>query len=130
MLGPEVVMMQATSFVHGQLYHLFSAWCKANLTNHNSVSPAKDRLNGDAGLVQVNTQVTQYFSSNAIALAYKAEQEMLRPDVIMLEPLGLFLGKMQDLSGSLSKFVKTINLRNPSPLGEGVNKANNTYHAR
>src|SRR6266702_8753946 len=55
---------------------------------------------------------------------------MLRPDVIVLEPLGLFLGKMQDLSGSLSKFVKTINLRHSSPLGESGNYTKKNYHAR
>src|SRR5438270_10862822 len=129
MLGPKILMMQMASFVNGQLYHLFSAWSQAELSSHNAVSPPKDRLNRATGLVQVNTQVIQYFSGNAIALAYKAKQEMLRPDVVVLEPLGLFLGKMQCFSGSLSKLVKTINPRHPSFLTESVNKAYNAYNA-
>src|SRR5215469_17997547 len=130
MLCPDIVMVEVTSFVHGQRYHFFCAWSQAEFSNHNAFPTAKDRLNGTAGPVQVNIQVIQYFSRDAFALAYKAQQKVLCPDVVVLETLGFFLGKMQGFSGSLSKFVKTINLRHPSPLSEGVNKANKTYNTR
>ena len=46
-----------------------------------------------------------------MALCYESEENMLSADVFMVEPLGLLIGKLHDLSGTISKsFVHRIHL--------------------
>jgi len=103
-------MIQAASFIDGQLDHLFGAWSQADLAKHDAISAANDKFNGAANLVQFNAQITQYFSSNAFALAHKPEQKVFCPDVVVLEALGFLLSQAQDFPGPLRKLIKPISI--------------------
>ena len=70
MFCTDIVMIQATSFIHGQLDHLFGAWSQADLTEDNAISTPNNKFNGAAYLVQFNAQITQYFGCNTLSLAH------------------------------------------------------------
>ena len=55
-------------------------------------------------------------SQPALALTDQTEQEMLRTDVVMVEPLRFFLSKLQHLAGALGKFIEFILGHNRLPL--------------
>src|SRR6266571_969945 len=101
-------MIKSTSFIHGQLNHLFSAWRQAELAEHNAVATPNNMLNGLTYLLQFDTQVTQHLSGNAFAFAHQAEQKMLRANVIVVEAMRLFLGQRQHIACSLREFVESL----------------------
>ena len=59
-----------------------------------------------ANLVQLDAQVGQHLGRDAFALAHQAEQEMLGPDVVMVEALRFFLRECQDFARSFGEFVE------------------------
>ncbi len=103
-------MIQAASFVDGELNHLFGTRSQTNLAQDDAVSPANNKFNGTSNFVEFDTEVTQYFRSNALTFAHKTEQKMFCPDVVVLEALGFFLSETQDFSGSLCKLIKPISI--------------------
>ena len=103
-------MIQATSFVNGQLDHLLDAWSQAKFAQDDVISPTNNKFNGATNFMLLYTKVTQNFRSNALAFSHKPEQKMFCPDIIVLEALGLFLSKTQDFSCSLCKLVKPISI--------------------
>src|SRR5712692_7100394 len=108
MFCADVVMVQATSFVNSQLDHLFGAWGKTNLAEHDAVSTTNNKFNSAANFVQFDAEATQYFCSHTLAFTYETEEKMFCPDVIVLEALGFLLGETQDFPGSLCELVKPI----------------------
>src|SRR6266436_1975793 len=108
MLGTDIVVVQATSFIDGQLYHLFGTRRQTDLAEHNPVAAANDKLNGTTNLVQFNAEVTKYFCCDTFSFAYKAKEQMFCPDVIVLEALRFLLCKAQDPPGPLCELVKPI----------------------
>ncbi len=106
----DIVMIQTTSFINGQLDHLFGAWSQTNFAQHDAVSTSNNKFNGAANLVQFNAQITQYFGGNALSLTYQTKQEMLGADIIVLEALRFFLSQAQNLSGSFGKSIKPISI--------------------
>ena len=103
-------MIQATSFINGQLNHLLGTRSQTNLAQDDAISPANNKFNGTSNFIEFDTEVTQYFSSNALTFAHKTEQKMFCPEVIVLEALGLFLSETQDFPCSLCKLVKPISI--------------------
>src|SRR5579864_1424531 len=108
MLGADIVMVQATSFVDGQLNHLFGTWGETYLAEYDAVSTSNNKFNGATNLIQLDAKVTQYFCRDTFSFAHQAKQKMFCPDVIVLEALGLFLGKAQDAPGPLCELIKPI----------------------
>ncbi len=100
MFCPDIMMIQAASFINGELNHLFGTRSQPNLAQDDAVSPANNKFNGAPNFVQFDPEVTQHFRGNALTFAHKTEQQMFCPDVVVLEALGFFLGKVQDFSCS------------------------------
>src|SRR5205085_10962540 len=83
MFSTNIVMIQATSFIHGQLDHLFGAWRQADLTQDNAITTSNNKFNGPANLVQFDAQITQYFDGDSLPLTHEAQQLMFGTDVIV-----------------------------------------------
>ena len=57
---------------------------------------------------QLDVHVLEDPCGDALALTHEAEQEVLRPDVVVVEPLGLILRQGEDLSGTVRELVESI----------------------
>src|SRR5579883_486453 len=107
-LRTNVVMPQASGFVHGQLDDLLSARGQADLADNHAVAAADDELDRAADLVQLDAEVAQHLGRDTLALTDEAQQQVLGPDVVVVEALSFFLGEHQHLTGALGKFVETV----------------------
>jgi hypothetical protein len=116
-------MIQATSFIDGQLNHLFGTRRQTDLTENDTVAATNNKFDGTANLIQFYAEICKDFSSNTFALSDQAEQEVFCTDVIVLEALRFLLSKAQDFPGSLCKFIKPISVVHlfvtPLSLAEG-----------
>lgn len=110
MFSTNVMMIQAASFIDGKLNHLLGTRSQTNLAQDDAISPANDVFNGAPNFVEFDAEVTQHFGSYALTFAHQTEQEMFRPNVIVLESLGFFLSEAQDFSCSLCKLIKPISI--------------------
>ena len=86
-------MIQAASFIHSQLDHLFGTRSQTDFAKDDAVSTANNKFNGAANLIQFNAQITQYFCSNAFTLAYKTEKKVFCTNIVVLEALGFLLSQ-------------------------------------
>ncbi len=83
-----------------------------------------DELDGGADLGQLHTHVVEDTRCYAVALTHEAEQQVLGPDVVMVEALGLFLGQLQDFAArsvNLSKGCDAIIEALPIAIARAMN---------
>ena len=107
-LGADVVVVQAARFVDGQLDDLLGARRQADLADDGAVAAADDELDGGADLVQFDAEVGEHLRGDAVALADKAEQQVLGADVVVVEALGFFLGERQNPARSFGELVESV----------------------
>ena len=103
-------MIQATGFINCKLDHFFGTRCEADLTEDYAVSTANYKFDGAANLIQFNAEVTQYFCSNTLTFAHKAEEKMFCTNIIVLEALSFFLSEAQNFASPLCKLIKPISI--------------------
>ena len=58
--------------------------------------------------MQLDAQVVEDASGDAITLAHQPQEEVFGADVVMVEALGFFLRELQHFPCALGKFVKSI----------------------
>ena len=119
-LGADVVVAQAARLIDRQLDHLLGARRQADLANDGALTPTDDELNRLANLRQLNVEVLQHLRRDALALADKAEQQVLCADVVVVEALRLVLGERQHLAGAIREAIEAVSrghalLRSPLP---------------
>src|SRR5690242_4173014 len=102
------MIIQAMGFVNGQLYYLFGAWGQANLAGYRVVSATDDLLDSLAHFFHIHIEAFENLRGHALTLAYQAEQEMFCADIVVLETLRFFLGKLHDLSGAFGELIKSV----------------------
>ena len=74
------------------------------LAHRDHVGPALDELfDLEADLAQVDVQVLQDVGRHAAAFLDQAQQDVLGADVFVVEPLGLLVGQLHDLAGTVGK---------------------------
>ena len=92
-LGADVVMVQPARFVDGKLDDLLRPRREAYLAHRRTLAAADDELDCRAHLVQLDAQVGEHLGGYAVPFTHQAQQEVLSTDVVVIEPLSLFLGK-------------------------------------
>src|SRR5215212_6973808 len=107
-LRADVVVAEAARLVDRELDHALRARGQADLADNRTVTAADDELDGRADLRQLDVHVLEDAGGDALALTNETEQEMLRADVVVVEPLRLVLGKGQDLACAVSEFVESF----------------------
>ena len=122
MLGADVVMAEATRLVNCEFDDFLRARSEPNFAENSAVSAADNELHRGANLVQLDAQVGQHLGSNPIALADEAEQNVLGANVVVVEPVSLFLRKRQDAARPLGELIKSVGhqLLPISLYGEGA----------
>src|SRR5690606_2743079 len=103
---PDVVVVEPPGLIDRELDDLLRAGGQADLTHDHALAAPDDELDRRAHLGQLDTHVVQDLGRNAVTFSYEPEQEMLRPDVVVVEPLRFFLGERQDFAGTIRKLVK------------------------
>ena len=107
-LRADVVVAQAAGFVDGQLDDALGARRQADLADDRAIAAADDELDRGADLGQLDIHVLEHARSDALALAHEAQQQVLRADVVVIEPLRLVLSQRQDLACAISELVEPI----------------------
>ncbi len=107
-LRADVVVAETAGLVYGQLDDALGARRKPDLADDRTVPPPDDELDRRPDLGQLDVHVLQHARSHAFALPDEAEEQVLRADVVVVEPLGFVLRKSQDFAGAIRELVEPI----------------------
>ena len=72
------------------------------------LAAADDEFDCGTDLAQLDAEVVEDLGGDTVAFAHQAEEEVLGADVVVVEPLRLFLGQSQDAARSFRKFVESV----------------------
>ena len=107
-LGADVVVAEAARFVDRELDDALRPWRQPDLTDDRTVTAADDELDGGPHLRQLDVHVLEDPGRHALALPNQPEQQVLRADVVVVEPLGLVLRKRQDFPRPVGELVESL----------------------
>ncbi len=108
MLGSDVVVAEATRLVYGQLDDAFGARGQPHFADDRAIAAADDEFDGSPHLGQLDVHVLENARGHAFALSNETEQQVLRSDVVVVEPLRLVLSQRQNLARAIRELVETI----------------------
>ena len=107
-LGPDVVMVEPARLVDGKLDHLLGTGRQPDLAEDGAVTAPDDEFDGRANLAQLHPQVGEHLRGDAVPFPDQAQEQVLRADVVVVEPLRLLLSQCQDAASSLSELVESV----------------------
>src|SRR5262249_45895109 len=105
-LGADVVVAEAEGFPQRQLEHLLGPGRERDVALRAAVAPADQPLDVRADALQADPEPAQGDGADAVALAKEAEQEVLGPDVAVVEEAGLFLGQHHRVTGPVGEALE------------------------
>ncbi len=106
-LGADVVVVEVARFLDGVLDDLLGPRRLGQLAHRDHVGAALDELlDLEPDLAQIDVEVLEHVGADARAFLDQAEQDVLGPDVLVVEPLGLLVGQGHDLSRSIGEPFK------------------------
>ena len=106
-LGADVAVSELAGFAHRELQHLLGARCiwKVGARGLRGFSLLDRFFDLLLDLVQLDVQVLQDCRGHALTLSNEAEQNVLRPDVFVMQPGRLLARHREDFSNSLGEVV-------------------------
>src|SRR5262249_41800689 len=107
-LGPDVVVTQRESLAQRELEHLLRARRERDLPRRALVALADDSRHLRAHLFHGDVEGFEHARCQALLLAEKAEQDVLRADVVVLQRPRLVLREYHDLPRSFSKALEQL----------------------
>ena len=107
-LRADVVVSEAACLVDGELDDALRPWRQADLADDRAVPAADDELDGGPDLGQLDVHVLEDARGDTLALADEAQEQVLRADVVVVEPLRLVLSQRQDLARAIRELVEAI----------------------
>ena len=107
-LRADVVVAEAAGLVDGELDDALGARRQPDLADDRPVAATDDELDGGPDLGQLDVHVLEDARGDALALADQAEEQVLRADVVVVEPLRLVLSQRQDLARAIRELVEAI----------------------
>ena len=107
-LGADVVVAEPACLVDRELDHPLGTRRQADLADDGPVAPSDDELDRGPHLGELDVHVLEDARGHAFALADEAEEQVLRADVVVIEPLRLVLGESQDLARAIRELVKSV----------------------
>ena len=118
-LGADVVVPELQRLPQRELEHLLRTRGERDVPGRRLLSLADDLLNLLPHGLQADPQRLEGLSGYALALVDQAKQDVLRPDVVVVEHPGLFLSQNHNPPRPVGKPLK--HLAAPSPSGRGGN---------
>ena len=122
-LRADVVVAEAAGLVDGQLDDPLGARGQADLADDRAITATDDELDRGPDLGQLDVHVLEDARGDTLALADEAEEQVLRADVVVVEPLRLVLSQGQDLARAIRELVEAIHRVErlfPSPSAPSV----------
>ena len=107
-LGADVVVPQAQRLAEGELEHLLGARGEGDLAGGDLLTGADDAHDLGAHPLDGDVEGLEDAGGEALLLAEQAEQDVLGPDVVVLERPRLFLGENDDLAGSFCESLEHL----------------------
>ena len=116
-LGAYVVVVQPPGLVDRELDDLLRPGCEALLTRGRPLAAPDDELDGGPDLGQLDAQVRQHLGGHPVRLADKAEQDVLRADVAVVEALGFLVRQREHSPRPLRELLESAAAGHVSLLG-------------
>ena len=116
--GADVAMVEAAGLVDGELDDFLGTRGQADLAGDRFLAAADDELDGGAHFGELDAEVGEDAGGDTFRLAHEAQEDVLGADVIVIKPLGLFLGKREDSAGTFGEFFEPASHR-PCSVGVG-----------
>ena len=107
-LRADVVVAEAAGLVDRELDDALRPRRQADLADDRAVAPPDDELDRRPDLRQLDVHVLEDARGHALALADQPEEQVLRADVVVVEPLRLVLSQCQDLARAVRELVEAI----------------------
>ncbi len=107
-LRADVVVSEAACLIDGQLDDSLCPWRQADLADDRAVPATDDELDGGPDLGQLDVHVLEDARRDTLALPDEAQEQVLRADVVVVEPLRLVLSQRQDLARAIRELVEAI----------------------
>src|SRR6185437_249425 len=107
-LGADVVVAELEGLAEAQLQDLLGARGERDVAGRLLLALADDVLALLADGVQRDTERFQSLGGDPLTLVDQAEQDVLRPDVVVVEHLGLFLGQDDDAASAVGESLEHV----------------------
>lgn len=108
MLGADVVVAELEGLAQAELEDLLGARRERDVAGRLLLTLADDVLDLLADGVQRDTERFQSLCGDTLTLVDQAEQDVLRPDVVVVEHLGLFLGQDDDAPSAVGESLEHV----------------------
>ncbi len=112
-LGPDVVVTELQRLAQRQLEHLLRSRREGDVTRRGLPAVADDLLHLGAHGLERDAERLECLGGNPFALVDQAEQDVLGPDVVVVEQARFLLGEDYDPSRSVGEALE----QNEPPLG-------------
>ena len=106
MLGPDVVVPQAQRLTQGQLQDLLGPRRERDLTRGDLLTGADNAHDLGPHPLDGDAERFERTGGEPLLLAQQPEQDVLGPDVVVLEGPRLFLGQDDHVAGALGEFLE------------------------
>ena len=113
-LGADVVVVELQRLPQRELEHLLGARGERDVAGRRPLAPADDLCHLLAHRVLADVQLPQRLRRDAVGVPHQPEQQMLGPDVVVVEVPGFFLRKDDDSPRPLGEPLEHL-----APLGWG-----------
>ena len=113
-LGADVAVPELPRFIDRELDDLLRARRQGDLTRRGrGVTPADDEFDGGADLRELDAERIEDPCGDALAFPHQPEEQMLGPDVVVVEADRLVLSERQDALGPVVEAVERPHQRSP-----------------
>ena len=107
-LGADVVVTEPAGLVDRELDDPLRPWRQADLTDDRSIATPDDELDRGPDLRELDVHVLEDARRDAFPFPDEPEKEVLRADVVVVEPLRLVLRQCQDLARAIRELVEAV----------------------
>ena len=129
MLGPDVVVAELQRLAQGQLQDLLGTRRERDVPTRRLLPLADDLLDLLTDGLQGDAQTLEGLGGDALALVDEAEEDVLSPDVVVVEHPGLFLGQDHHASGSVGEPLEHPLLLHRGPVSASSPQPADAGHA-
>src|SRR5688572_17977465 len=104
--GTDIVVAQLKGLAQRKLEHFFRPWRKRYVRSRRRLAMTDDLLDLLTHAVERDSKALQRFRGHALTLMDKAEQDVLRADIAVIEHPGLFLRQDNHTTGTIGESFK------------------------
>ena len=108
MFRADIVVAHQTGLIHCQLDDALGARRQRGLAKRRAFATTHRAFYGTNNLHRFDAQLAQHLDGDTVLFPHQPQQQMFRPDVVMVQTERLFLRQRQDPTCALRKTVKFV----------------------